>query len=179
VVRTSPFAVENKRYLLANYSFSQLLLDSYDLVQISMTRTELDLVFSEATLLRVNNVTESSGQIIYGPLEIDFGYVIAVRACDQAAGDCVKSEDVLYSLGSLPPQELSDIQFTSVSSQLVGMEWKSPGQPNDYFVSYQVYRRLACDETTDAGGNETSADSCVIASGKEDSENKVIISKIK
>jgi len=139
-----------------------------------LSKSELDSVFSGLKILRVNNVSEPSGQIIYGPLEIDYGYLIGVRACDQASGDCIQSEDVLYSLSTLAPQGLSEIKIESISGRSIFLTWERPRLPNDYFLSYQVYRRLACNQSSSkTGDGETNKVSSKNGSGKLDGEKKV------
>ena len=135
-------------YLLVNYSLSGVIRKSYSQVYISLNRTSFNNL-SYTVELKKQSIS-SDGQIILGPLELNYGYEVYMTACDLKNNDCILSKSVLYSLSTITPHNISGIDFKadSITKNSAELNWQRPTEPNDFFITYQIYRRPACNQNS-------------------------------
>lgn len=138
--------MDQNNYLLVNYTLSGIILNSYSQLDISLNRTSFNNLSNSVELKRQSIVT--NGQVIFGPLELNYGYEVFMTACEPKNNDCIVSRPVLYSLSTMAPRNISGIHFEvdNTTQDSIHMNWRRPAEPNDFFITYQIYRRPACNQ---------------------------------
>ena len=144
-VRIQPYLDKNN-YLLVKYSLLSPLLDSDNLIELILNRTSFGLTMN-SEIFQTTNISKKQGELIYGPLADNYGYSFNLKSCDVKYGDCISSLPVYYSLSKKPPQNVSGLTFDLIDSRFVVLKWKKPSISNDFFLSYKIFRRQACNES--------------------------------
>lgn len=144
-VRIQPYLDKNN-YLLVKYSLLSPLLDSDNLIKLVLNRTSFGLTMN-SEIFQTTNISKKQGELIYGPLADNYGYSFNLKSCDVKYGDCISSLPVYYSLSKKTPQNVSGLTFDLIDSRFVVLKWKKPSISNDFFLSYKIFRRQACNES--------------------------------
>lgn len=152
-IRVKPYLDKNN-YLIVEYTLLSPILDNYDFKQLVMNRTSFGLTM-DSHIFQTRNITISKGEIIYGPLEDNCGYSFNLKSCDVKYNDCISSMPVYYSLSKTSPKNISDLDFDLIGSRFIVLKWKQPLIPNDFFLSYKLYRRPACNESLQVAKTES------------------------
>lgn len=90
------------------------------------------------------NFTNSHGNLLFGPIQVNTIYGFVLTACSFNWLDCISTEPRLYAKSLSAPLNLGALNLTLINSSAVQLDWDAPESPNDFSLFYTVFRRDTC-----------------------------------
>ena len=134
-------------YLNVKYSLGDLLVQTYPSLSIKLNEfyftTNLTRQIDFKELIKL-----PKGILTFGPLQHNKIYFTTIKACSIIyTEDCIQLSPIFYSPTLLPPQNLSDLNLVTINSTSIQIDWFPPLVPNDFYLTYSLYRRQSCNQT--------------------------------
>ena len=158
------------RHLNVSFDLSERLAESYPFYELVLSKQlattaqddDDDDDDENAAYERVDNtsfVDARSGSRLLGPIESNQVYGVTLLACSLTLTrwppghatshifderNCVQLGPFLYALSTRAPEQLAPLRVVTFNASSIELEWTRPRRPNDYRLTYLIYKRETC-----------------------------------